>query len=191
MPNFKEGDKEEWLTVKGFEGYQVSNLWRVKSFRRKKIKILKPGVTGGGYYQVYLQQNNYKKRFQLSRLVAIHFIKNLYNKKQVNHINGNKSDNTVKNLEWVTCSENIKHAYKTGLKKVSKLQIMNAIKAGKKTRFKKGLIPKNRKFNNEEIKIIKKEVLSGKTQTELAKKFSVSIACINYIINKKTYAEVC
>lgn len=119
--------EEIWKDIEGYEGlYQVSNLGRVKSLKRDitntnygvahiKEKILKPRDDGKGYVRVVLYKNNQKKQFKIHRLVAKAFISNPENKATVNHINGNKSHNTVGNLEWCTNKENIYHAFKTGL----------------------------------------------------------------------------
>lgn len=70
-----------------------------------------------GYYIVTLCKGKERKTKKIHRLVAEAFIPNVENKLQVNHIDGNKLNNNVKNLEWCTDSENMIHAYKTGLMK--------------------------------------------------------------------------
>lgn len=108
--------KEIWKDVKGFEGlYQVSNIGNV---RRKKHLLFK---TLRNYYGVKLCKNNIKCFKYIHRLVAEAFIPNPDNKPQVNHIDGNKLNNNVNNLEWVTISENGKHAYKIGLEKPTRI----------------------------------------------------------------------
>lgn len=108
--------QEIWKDVKGYEGlYQVSNLGRVKNKIRNKC--LKPNKTTWGYYGVALYKNGISKRFQVHRLVAIAFIDNLMDKKEVNHKDGNKLNNCVENLEWCTRSENMKHSFTMGLEK--------------------------------------------------------------------------
>jgi len=113
-------ENEIWKPIKGFEGfYEVSNLGNVKSLPRngtiKKDKILIGGIDNGGYRIFNLSKNGSNSIKTAHRLVAIAFIPNIDNKPQVNHINGNKSDNRVENLEWVTPKENISHGFKTGL----------------------------------------------------------------------------
>lgn len=119
--------KEEWKDISGYEGrYQISNMGRVKSLPRiikngigechKKGRILKPQKAVKGYIRVTLCNEEYCKPFKIHRLVAEHFIPNPENKPQVNHINGDKTDNRVDNLEWCTNGENQLHAYKLGLK---------------------------------------------------------------------------
>lgn len=75
---------------------------------------------------VNLWRNNKGKYFTIHRLVAMHFIDNPNNKPIVNHIDGNKLNNNVENLEWTTYGENNQHAYDTGLKKVSEKVIKSA-----------------------------------------------------------------
>ncbi len=106
---------EKFIDIEGFNGrYQISNYGRVKSFT-KKAGILKPSIMRG-YEQIsLLTQNGNKKTIRIHRLVANAFITNPYNKAEVNHIDGNKKNNNISNLEWASHSENIKHAYKIGL----------------------------------------------------------------------------
>lgn len=119
---------EIWKDVAGYKGlYQVSNMGRIKSLptvrklaghqnkaRKEKILIQKDSR---GYMRVALSCKNSVRHFGVHRLVADAFIANNYNCPQVNHINGIKYDNQVDNLEWVTSSENMKHAHTTGLLK--------------------------------------------------------------------------
>lgn len=125
---------EVWKDIKGYEGYyQVSNLGGVKSvdriittengvIQKYKEKKLSLGDSGRGYKVITLNKNGKRKRFKVHRLVAIAFLANPENKPQVNHIDGIRDNNKIENLEWVTGSENVQHAFDNGLKKSSKGQ---------------------------------------------------------------------
>lgn len=114
--------KEVWKCINGYDGlYQVSNLGRVKSLDKRvptnggtrvmKGKILKGRTTKYGYLQIGLtDKNNYRVNRYVHRLVAEAFIPNPQNKKEVNHIDCNKKNNGVDNLEWVNRKENMQHA---------------------------------------------------------------------------------
>lgn len=117
--------KEIWKDIKNYEGlYQVSNLGNVRSFKKlnghglsETPHRLKPVYGRHDYYAVHLTKDKTYKNALIHRLVAEAFIENKNNLPQVNHKDGNKYNNVVTNLEWCTCSYNIKHAYKTGLHK--------------------------------------------------------------------------
>jgi len=115
-------ENEEWREViidnKQIEGYYVSSLGR---FKNKKGVIMKDYKSHHSGY-IYLRVNI--KKYALHRLVAQTFISNLENKPFVNHVDGNKTNNAVSNLEWVTCSENNLHNYKIGLTNGHKRQII-------------------------------------------------------------------
>lgn len=93
--------------------YSVSDSGEVR--KDTNNYMMKPYIQHG-YAHVTLQINKKPKRFNIHRLVAIAFIPNPENKPYVNHIDGNKSNNHVENLEWVTAAENTQHAVRTGLK---------------------------------------------------------------------------
>jgi hypothetical protein len=115
---------EIWKDINGYEGYyQISNKGNVRSVDRfdgvhdRTGTVIKQNLKSNGYLQVGLRKHNQRKYIGVHRLVAIHFIDNPENKPQVNHIDGNKQNNTVENLEWVTQEENQQHAIRTGLRK--------------------------------------------------------------------------
>lgn len=114
-------DGEEWRDVVGFEGmFMVSNFGRVKSLDRyvtlnpkksgsiqfRKGKIYSPSFSTDGYLQVTLANGNIKRTAKVHRLVAMAFIPNPDNLPQVNHIDENKTNNRIDNLEWCTAKYN-------------------------------------------------------------------------------------
>lgn len=114
--------KEVWKDVLGYEGlYKVSDLGNIISLPRKGTikteKLLKPKIDKDGYLCVTLYKNNTRKSYHVHRIVAMSFINNYDNLPQVNHIDGNKQNNNINNLEWCTNQENIQHAWEIGLKK--------------------------------------------------------------------------
>lgn len=104
----------EWKTISGFEGcYEVSNCGEVKSVRKNGV-LLKPWIDNWGYLNVCLHRDGKPNRKKVHRLVAEAFIYP-YCGEQVNHKDGNKQNNSVDNLEWCNGSENMIHAYRSGL----------------------------------------------------------------------------
>lgn len=112
--------------------YQVSDFGRIKSLKFMKEKILKLKKTSGGYLHVLLYKDGKNKDHRAHRLVAQSFIPNPENKPEVNHIDGNKENNNINNLEWVTGTENKKHAYKIGLRGTTEKVRMMCVENGKK-----------------------------------------------------------
>lgn len=126
-----QSTKEIWKDIEGFEGYyQVSNYGQVKSLdryiectngdihytRHVPERILRQQLDCDGYYRINLIRSNHEKGFGVHRLVAQAFVPNPENKPTVNHIDGNKQNNHVSNLEWATYQEQNDHAVKLGLR---------------------------------------------------------------------------
>jgi len=128
MKNFKY--------IKNYEGlYSVNEYGDIYSHKSKII--LKVSYTFDGYKKLLLYKNGVRKTFRINRLVAEAFIPNLENKPQVNHKDGNKNNNHVSNLEWVTNQENVIHAYKNGLAKMTESTKNKISKNNAKARSKK------------------------------------------------------
>lgn len=102
--------KEIWKDIKNYEGmYQISNLGRVKSFKNKNPKIMKH-TFWQGYPVVQLSNKNVRHTFEIHRLVAETFIPNPNGYPFVNHINEDRTDFSINNLEWCTQKMNVNHS---------------------------------------------------------------------------------
>ena len=116
-------EEEVWKDIIGYEGeYQISNYGQIKSLKRNIFLALD---NQRGYRKVGLRTRNRKrKRVYVHRLVALHFLQNPEKKPQINHIDCNKSNNNIFNLEWCDNSQNMEHAIKNNLipTKVSDIQ---------------------------------------------------------------------
>lgn len=178
---FSKMKKEIWKSVKGYEGYfEISNHGNVRSMDRyinhyaggkrlMKGKPIKLGNNGTGYLFAPLNKCGKTKNIYVHRLVAIHFIENPKNKPEVNHIDGIKTNNSTKNLEWVTRCENFKHAIKNGL-----------TNAGEKH----GLT----RLTNQQAKEIRRRYNQGNvTQFHLSMEFDCSEVAIWRIVNNISF----
>lgn len=149
--------------VKGFENYIIFDDGSV--FSKNRRKFMSAQKHEKGYLRVQLYGKT-KQHLRLHRLVAEHFISNQENKPQVNHIDGDKSNNNYKNLEWCTGSENAIHAYKYGLYE------------------NKGLVNKDTKKMGRGYKLTKEEVI------DVYNNLSVSEATNKYGISRYMYYDV-
>ena len=147
--------------------YQISNTGKVRN--KKTGLLLKPKYNKKGYQYINLSYSHTGRvKWYIHRLVAVHFIPNLENKPQVNHIDGNKQNNNVNNLEWCTNDENQKHA------------ILNNLHY-------QGEQHKSHKFNEINIKLLPKLTNIGFTVSQLNKLTGVANVNIEKIIKGKTW----
>ena len=100
--------------IEGYDDYIIDTDGNI--FNLKLNRLIVPNINKKGYYSVTLNNNTLRKYFKVHRLVAMTFLPNPDNKPQVNHIDGNKANNSLSNLEWVTGSENVRHAVESGLR---------------------------------------------------------------------------
>lgn len=134
--------KELWKDVEGYEGlYMISNLGRVKSLHGSG-RILKQ--SGTIYLHVSFNKNGVQKGFLVHRLVGLAFIPNPDGKPEINHKDGDKHNNSVDNLEWVTPQENQLHSIRTGLKEHGENAANNKLTAFEVAEIRKRYVPNKR-----------------------------------------------
>jgi len=162
--------KEIFKHIKKFKNrYAISNFGRIKNL--KTGKFLNPYLRKNGYLQIGIRLNGVRYFFLIHRLVAIHFIPNPKNKKEVNHKNSNRQDNNVINLEWCTHLENCEHASIEG----------NLLK---------GESNNQSKLSNIEVKEIKKLFKNSKAYSGIGKKYNVDRKTIRLILTNQTWRSV-
>lgn len=171
---------EEWRTVAGYPDYAISSMGRVKRIKycpHSRIAddgIMTPYKIGRyGYWAVRLFRDGKGKMLRVHRLVLEAFIGSCPDGFTGNHMNGNKDDNRVVNLEWVTQLENTRHAFSIGLHRRGKGD------RGHNARLKRG-----------EVWLIKKLLLGGVSQSVIAKMFRVSDTHITRIKQGVTWGDV-
>lgn len=114
---------ETFVKIEGFENYEVSNLGKVRNI--KSGRILKPRLHREGYLRHALYKNNKQKNLLLHRILATAFIDNPEEKPCVNHIDENKLNNDLRNLEWCTAKENAIHG--TRIKRIAEKRSIEVI----------------------------------------------------------------
>ena len=187
---------EKWKSVVGYEGYyEVSHIGNVRSLERVaitknghkqpiKAKSLSLCPNNRNYYIVMLSGKNAGGRRSVHRLVAEAFTPNPENKKTVNHIDGNKQNNHVDNLEWMTYSDNNKHAFSSGLKKPSNVNKNGNMQGEKQA---------HSKLKESDVRYIRINCIKngGKLSSlDLGVKFGVTRSNILAVISRKTWKHV-
>ncbi len=166
---------ETWKVIKGYEGlYQISNQGNLRSLdritktsyriRHIKGKTISMVIGNAGYLRSVIYKNGKQQNISLHRIVAETFILNPLNLPQVNHKDGNKTNNRVENLEWVTPSINWHHARKNSL-------IKNV-----------GETSHRAKLSIKQVREIRQKHLAGLGAYVIAKQYGVSGNCIYQII---------
>ena len=177
--------QEIWLPIPKFENeYAVSNTGIIKSIYRLvksgtsnykpvKEKIKTQQLSANGYLSVNLFIKQKATKMLIHRAVALAFIPNPKNKPQVNHIDGNKLNNNVSNLEWSTGSENMIHAYKNNLQ--SPLR---------------GELASNSKLTENEVLKIRELYKNGTIQKDIAIMFNIDRRLIGKIVHRQRWKHI-
>jgi len=173
---------EIWKKIEGFVYHEVSNTGHVRIIGHKSGKKIYHTSelalydNGHGYLFVSINYQGKNKRVYIHRLVLESFgVKTNTGKNECNHIDGNKTNNTISNLEWVTSSENKIHAYKIGLAKHPNLHGENN---------------PNAKLKAEDVLKIRNLFKTGINRAEIAKIFDISWTSVDYIVKMATWKYV-
>lgn len=167
---------EEWRPVIGFPFYEVSNIGRVRSIDRvvphswsgsnyvRSGKLLAQHTDRTGYPSVNLYRNGKMKIGRVHQLVAAAFLPRIDGKNCVNHLDFNRGNNSVENLEWVTQKENMEHATRNGRMA--------------------------QKLNEAVVRAIRRLRSRGETQAEIARRVGVGQAAVSCVIRGATWGHV-
>lgn len=179
-----EKQLEVWLDIPDYEGfYQASSFGRIKSVDRmilckdgknKLIKgtILAPSQTKHGYFALALCRNGVAQTHTVHKLVSRTFLGLRPSQMQVNHLDGDKLNNAVSNLEYCTPSENTRHAFETGLN------------------LSKGEANPSAKLKADDIKSITARASNGESLRSIASSYGVVVSSIWSIVNNKAWRHV-
>ena len=161
----------EYFKIANLENFEISKSGVIRNCNTLKIKS--QYISSTGYYMISVSKNNKSKSYRVHRLLAETFIpKNNEFQIFVNHIDGNKLNNCLENIEWCTHLENMKHAFKTGL--------------ANNSNEKNGMS----KLTSKDVAIIKTMLKNGISQYKIAKKFNVSRSAILKIKLGKTWSNI-
>jgi predicted outer membrane lipoprotein len=166
---------EVWKKIPGWENYEASNLGRIRSFIvTKNSRLMKQHTTRFGYKSLHLRKDKEPKGFLVHRLIAAAFgiLNSLDDPLYVNHIDGDKGNNNVSNLERVTRSQNEKHAFKIGLKSH------------------KGEKHNQAKLNRKQVVVIRKKLIRGEAASAIAKEFGISRHTVYGIKQYRSWRDV-
>lgn len=164
--------------IKNFENYYVDEHGTVYSKKTSKLKKLSPILTYYGYHEVQLCGFIQKLRAKVHRLVAEVFIPNPLNLPQVNHIDGNKQNNHVSNLEWCTPKDNLKHARENGLN------------SSKPTPNGKGERNSRSKLTETLVLEIRQKASEGFTHKQLGIDYGVAESTISGIVSRIRWTHI-
>lgn len=184
--NPRKNDKSvDYVAIKSdserIDHYEIMRDGRMRVVKRNgNSYFAKPRKHTNGYLRYQLE----RKDFYIHRLVATHFCENPNNYNEVNHIDGNKENNSADNLEWCNRSMNNKHAFQAGLRDYAELSKMSSCK--KAIDAKK----KRRKLTDEQVREVRELLKSGKTTRDIAKIYNCSHGVIDNIKYGLAYKEV-
>lgn len=182
------GQDEYWRPAPGFEGaYEVSDWGRIKTVRRVVMRrngrrhtiperVLRQGYTVTGYPMVGLTVAKRLRSKSVHRLVALAFLGPPTGGGDVNHIDGDKTNNHASNLEWVTKSENMKHAFRLGLRN--------------KNNVPRGESHPNVCMSAGDVVAIRSAYADGERVTAIARRYGVGHNCVGKIVHRKSWRHV-
>ena len=159
---------ENFKLIPGYQPYEVSDLGRL----RRNGKILSTPIAKCGYKRKYLK--DIRKNLWIHRAIAICFVPNPHLHPVVNHLDGNKLNNAINNLEWCTYSRNMQHAVDSHLK-----SIVQGSQCGRS------------KLTETDVSIVLDSLKAGYTQSSIASYFGVNQSTISLIKNGKNWKHVC
>ena len=174
---------EEWKDIDGFDGfYQVSNTGKIRSkgasngMKDGRWHLRSLSLNHDGYFKVRLAKGGKDITQRVHTLVAQAFIPNPNNYETVNHIDGNKTNNNVENLEWADRHQQLYHAYKMNLKKPMQ-----------------GKLNANAKLSDDDVRYIREHYKRRSTEfgtVALGRMFGVSNRVIGLVVAGKSYKNV-
>ena len=165
---------ETWRFIKDFPKYEISNLGRIRSYiiPWKDPRILAGILTFAGYRSIKLCEQERRSVFYIHRLVLEAFIGPCPSNCETNHKNGIKTDNRVENLEWITRSENTKHAFRIDLK------------------TNKGIMGSKAKLRDEDVLEIRRLARHGARGVTIARMYKVTSATVYDIVKYKSWNHI-